>query len=1170
VRIELRQGQNRPLLYELAEADFLIGSVAGCDLRLPGSDLPPVIALVARRSEGVAFRRLVHSLPIFLNGRNQSAAFLNDGDRVTIGPTELWFRIEAPTARGPTPASLDARARELDERQRLLHEGTVELETDRVIWYRRREEMEQESRQLQELQHNLEARTDELVQSRRAIDDERSTLANYRRELDDQDALRQQDVENRLGKLRQDQEALEKKRAQYEAQLVRLDRWEADLESRQRDLDERVATLDRQAVDLRNQARSMEERCESLVRTEAELQARANERAVEEERLQAVRRELEDQQAEVAKRQAGCQAWEDQLSEDRLVLQRRSVELQSEHERLQERARALDERQHQFESTYERLQTDSADFEQQAHDLEAWQKKLQAEAEQLETDRAQVEPKSQELAQRAADVEAQQIAVTALRARLERIRADLAQEQERISQEEERIRATDEDQTQRAARLEQLRAELEQNDGRREAQKTRLEERCRLMETALGEMRQLKDRLDSDQAAFERRASELAAQAASGEQAARDLDVRASRLAAAEEELEAQRRSLTERQAQLTEAETSRVDLQDKLRRRSEQLAEQLRALAERDSRLAVVTADIDSRQTELDSQRAHVESIQGQLAERDALLTRQVEHLKDVARIIAAQRKRFFIERKELLADQKAAASEQTRRREEFTALRDQALELQRLLPELEVPAEEALAHFAQVRDQLREHLQQLHVYARQSQDDLETLRTRLTAEADQNRQQSLTLARARQDHAVAVAAFRQQLIDWQGQVAQMRRALRHDESRIEKREAEVAAVSARLALQEESLDKQERDVDERRSEVERHLEDMREWYRSKLRELSRLEPAASPQAQASVDPAIPDDTEPLDRQLGELLHSLGLVDSETLISLLNQARDQRRTLRQVLLANGFLTLYQLALIEAGNLDGLVLGPVRIMDRLRVTPRETVYRVFDPRRASGPGDGYVVLRLLAESEVAARGEEFRRSFRLAAALQHPGLVATHEVIDIKGRPAAIQELVSALPAPEWPPFAAHPSCWLALVKQAATAMQAAQVANVTHGHMTAAHFLLTGDGNLKIAGFGEPFWLAGPEALEAAPEAPDDFAVFAKIALSWRDSKRKRKRVDARLEPLLARLEVSADAFANVAELLEALAHAGAESVPCDAAWTRLVDFVRDRITPPPLRQSA
>src|SRR5206468_6465689 len=137
-------------------------------------------------------------------------------------------------------------------------------------------------------------------------------------------------------------------------------------------------------------------------------------------------------------------------------------------------------------------------------------------------------------------------------------------------------------------------------------------------------------------------------------------------------------------------------------------------------------------------------------------------------------------------------------------------------------------------------------------------------------------------------------------------------------------------------------------------------------------------------------EDLEPGDRQLGELLSSLGLVEADTLAALWAEATRQRRTLRQVLLASGAVTLYQLALIEAGNLDALVLGRFRVIDRLRTSPREAIYRVFDPARATGRppgvGDGVFLLRHLAEAEMhdAVHPDEFRQRFAAARDAAHP------------------------------------------------------------------------------------------------------------------------------------------------------------------------------------------
>src|SRR5262249_23222616 len=154
---------------------------------------------------------------------------------------------------------------------------------------------------------------------------------------------------------------------------------------------------------------------------------------------------------------------------------------------------------------------------------------------------------------------------------------------------------------------------------------------------------------------------------------------------------------------------------------------------------------------------------------------------------------------------------------------------------------------------------------------------------------------------------------IAWQSQVAEIKQALHLDETRIDRRQAEidergqvVEATSAQLARQAEELLQQERVVAERRGEMNRHLADMREWDRKKLRELARVDeppdgdPAgAAPNGSAVVVPMPPaeageadadgdlrpaaevagtergilsltPEVDPGDRQLGDLLRSL------------------------------------------------------------------------------------------------------------------------------------------------------------------------------------------------------------------------------------------------------------------------------------------------------------
>ena len=299
--------------------------------------------------------------------------------------------------------------------------------------------------------------------------------------------------------------------------------------------------------------------------------------------------------------------------------------------------------------------------------------------------------------------------------------------------------------------------------------------------------------------------------------------------------------------------------------------------------------------------------------------------------------------------------------------------------------------------------------------------------------------------------------------------------------------------------------------------------WYRQKIRELSGIDadpgsqggdavvvpmPAAADSAavgEQGSDEAVlsmTGEVEPADRKLGDLLHSLELVDSDTLHALLQEARRQRRSLRQLLLAGGYLTLYQMALIETGKLDGLVLGPVRVIDRLPATPREAVYRVFDPRH-----NREALLRHLAESEMAdaVRPDEFRQRFA-AAMVEHPHLAATWEILEIAGRPAVLQECPVGLAGNDWPTLAAAPGVWFRLLGQAAQGLRAMHEAGLVHGHLTAESFVCTRDGVVKIIGLGEPRWLVGGASASGEEPTPgDDLLALGQAALVWgRDTPRK------------------------------------------------------------------
>ena len=68
-----------------------------------------------------------------------------------------------------------------------------------------------------------------------------------------------------------------------------------------------------------------------------------------------------------------------------------------------------------------------------------------------------------------------------------------------------------------------------------------------------------------------------------------------------------------------------------------------------------------------------------------------------------------------------------------------------------------------------VRGQLAELHAYATQSRDTLDTIRTDLRAEAERLRDREHRLDAARGEHRLAVAEFRQQLLDWQSKVGEL-----------------------------------------------------------------------------------------------------------------------------------------------------------------------------------------------------------------------------------------------------------------------------------------------------------------------------------------------------------------------------------------------------------------
>src|SRR5262249_31695926 len=148
--------------------------------------------------------------------------------------------------------------------------------------------------------------------------------------------------------------------------------------------------------------------------------------------------------------------------------------------------------------------------------------------------------------------------------------------------------------------------------------------------------------------------------------------------------------------------------------------------------------------------------------------------------------------------------------------------------------------------------------------------------------------------------------------------------------RHTELDDAASAMTTTVQDLTRQAVDLEQERPETPQQLSAMRDWFRRTLRGLAETGPkqgTVSKDAPAQIL-SMQSELDPGDRTLGELLRSLELVDNQTLSALWLEARRQRRSLRQVLLASGKLTVYQMALIEAGNVDNLCIGPLGVIDR--------------------------------------------------------------------------------------------------------------------------------------------------------------------------------------------------------------------------------------------------
>lgn len=100
VTLEIVRGRARRLLRRVSPPVFLIGSAADCDLVLADEQFPEAYAYVYVTSSGVSVRHLGAAPQLLVNGRPVESAYLDDGDRLGMGPYEFQINVQAFDPRG--------------------------------------------------------------------------------------------------------------------------------------------------------------------------------------------------------------------------------------------------------------------------------------------------------------------------------------------------------------------------------------------------------------------------------------------------------------------------------------------------------------------------------------------------------------------------------------------------------------------------------------------------------------------------------------------------------------------------------------------------------------------------------------------------------------------------------------------------------------------------------------------------------------------------------------------------------------------------------------------------------------------------------------------------------------------------------------------------------------
>ena len=774
------------------------------------------------------------------------------------------------------------------------------------------------------------------------------------------------------------------------------------------------------------------------------------------------------------------------------------------HDLLDQKTRNLHERALEVDRRSEDLEKNSRELEAQALEIDSLYCKLKEDRKILEEEYLSKKQENEHIIKQSTEIEQQMAEIFQLKLYLENVKS-------RIDEKETNLEN-------KLLSIQSLETDLLIMQEKSEIFKTELFEKEVLLSSGLELINQEKEELKNNKYYLESRIleveqKELSLKSLENTFAGREYEIEAIRksLEDAKKELEDFKNIQDNKIKQTDSVEKNLAQMQEILRKRIEDIQLKESALNEKDTLLSNQIISLQTRNEEMENE--HSKLVMELTSARDDFEKSKQELLKKTTDIDSVKFrmetenhgheliKKEIFEALQRLEDEKAALEEVQLANLEIEKVKfaqgidfkNQITGISENIPDLMAGAENCLSRLLGARDLLQEHLREFHDYAKIAREELELLLKESRDQQNRSHDSESKIIKAREEHRLSIASFKQQLIEWQHNLIEIKLALQTGESELERKQAKFETQAQILQQQTDNLSKKEHTLREKEGEVlaqtkevHRHLDDMRAWYRSKIKDLSgtisnSLASGYFDNALSSPDlnqdnhsQSIPESIEPSDNKLGNQLISLGLVESETLIALMAEAQKTRKSLRQALLNGGYLTFYQLALIEAGNINGLMIDRFRVIDKLPSTSKEYIFQVFDPIRKTE-----CLLRHLSESELSDpyRPDEFRQRFSAAINLHHENVASTYEVLEIQGRPAVLVELIQGINQSEWASVHQKPDVWLNLVLQTISGLASIHGAGLVYGPIHQSSLIITREGCIKWIGAGCPTWLFSSES---------------------------------------------------------------------------------------------